>query len=90
MKLKNGFLLREVGGTHVVVPIGERVVDFNGLVTLNETGRFLWERLMDGSDEASLVRALTDEYEVNDDDAVHDVHAFVCDLADKGLLDSDA
>lgn len=38
MKIKKDFMLREIVGTWIVVPLGERVVDFNGMVTLNETG----------------------------------------------------
>ena len=46
MTLKKGFMLRSIAGTHVVIPLGERVVDFNGILTLNETGAFLWELLL--------------------------------------------
>jgi len=44
MKLKEGFMLRQVAGEHVVLPVGADV-DFNGMITLNETGAFLWNRL---------------------------------------------
>ena len=45
MKLKDGFLLKEIAGSWVVVPVGEQVVDFQMMITLNETGAFLWEKL---------------------------------------------
>ena len=44
MKLKDGFVLRKVGGDNIVVPTGD-TLDLNMMVTLNETGRFLWEKL---------------------------------------------
>ena len=46
MKIKEGFLLREVAGKYVVVPLGAQSVDFRCLITLNEAGTFLW-RLME-------------------------------------------
>ena len=42
MKLKEDFLLRQVADTWVVMPIGQEMLDFNGMLTLNETGAFLW------------------------------------------------
>ena len=47
MKLKEGFMLKEVAGSYIVIPVGQ--VDFTAMITVNETGAFLWEQLMDGS-----------------------------------------
>lgn len=63
MKIKSGFLLRSIAGNHVIVPIGDRVNEFNGIITVNETGAFLFKQLEKGADEASLVQALMDNYE---------------------------
>ena len=43
MKIKKGFVVREVGGENVAVPVGERSKDFHGMIRLNSTGRFLWD-----------------------------------------------
>ena len=43
MKIKNGFIVREVGGENVVVPVGEMSKVFHGMINLNETGAFLWK-----------------------------------------------
>lgn len=66
MKIKDGFMLREIVGTWLVVPIGERVVDFNGMITLSDTGAFLWN-IMSEKDcsEEELISALLSEYEVD-------------------------
>ena len=50
MKIKSGFMLYEVAGSYVVVPAGDEPLDFNGMVTLNETGAFLWKQLEQGCD----------------------------------------
>lgn len=36
--IKNWFMLREIAGQSVVVPIGSEVVEFNGIMTLSESG----------------------------------------------------
>lgn len=76
MKLKEGFLLREVAGETVVIPTGANL-DLNMMITLNDTGRFLWEHLENETDVDTLVGALLAEYEVDESTARAAVIAFV-------------
>ncbi|MBQ9414032.1 MAG: PqqD family protein [Clostridia bacterium] len=87
MKLKNGFLLKELAGDHVVVPVGQAALDLRGMITLNETGAFLWERLQTGQTEDALVSAMLEEYDVAPDIARKDVRAFVEMLRQQQLLE---
>lgn len=87
MKPKEGFLLREVGDTSIVVATGTAATEFSGLITLNQTGTFLWRCLEKGVTEDELVTALTNEYEINEDIARRDVQAFIHRAKDAGLLD---
>ena len=86
MKIKEGFVLREVAGDIVVIPSGD-TLDLNMMITLNETGRFLWERLEQGAEKEDLVQALTQEYEVSVEDAKAHIDGFVAKLNENGLLD---
>lgn len=85
MKLKEGFLLRQVAGQTVVLPTGGEL-DLNMMITLNDTGTFLWERLRTETDEAALVAALLAEYDVDEATARKSVAAFVKKLDDNGFL----
>ena len=85
MKIKEGFLLRQVAGQTVVLPAGNDL-DLNMMITLNNTGAFLWERLQSETDEAALVAALLAEYDVDGDTARKSVAAFVKKLNDNGFL----
>ena len=85
MKLKEGFVLREVAGDVVVIPSGD-TLDLNMMITLNDTGRFLWERLEKGAEKSDLVQALTQEDEVSAQDAQAHVEHFVAKLDENGLL----
>ena len=87
MKIKNNFVLRNVADTWVVLPLGENTVDFNGMLTLNETGVLLWKALESGCDKAALVKALTDEYEVADNVAAADVEIFIAKLASADCIE---
>ena len=85
MKLKDGFILRAVAGETVVLPPGG-VTDFDMMITLNDTGRFLWERLAVGAEESELVSALLAEYDVTEELAAQSVSAFVARLKELDFL----
>ncbi len=87
MKLKNGFVLRQIGGSYVVVAVGLQTLDFKGMIRLNETGAFLWEKLTaEDRTKEDLVAALTAEYDVDEATASHDVDVFVRSLQEADLL----
>ena len=77
MKIKEGFILRNVAGSFVVVPIGDATIDFNGMMNLNETGAFLFEKMIEGTTRDDLIKALTDEYDVDEETASKDVDIFI-------------
>ena len=86
MKLKDGFVLRRIGGHHIVVPIGAQTVDFNCMLTLNDTGAFLWQKLQEEITEEALTAALLEEYDVTEDAARADVARFIDSLREAALL----
>ena len=85
MKLKDGFILRTVAGETVVLPTAG-VTDFDMMITLNDTGKFLWERLAVGAEETELVSALLAEYDVTEELAAQSVAAFVARLKELDFL----
>ncbi len=87
MKIKDGFMLREVAGTYVVVPVGERSEQFNGMVNLNEIGAFIWKVLENGSDRAGVISAMLAEYDVTEEIAAKDADNFINILSENGLLE---
>ena len=86
MKIKEGFILREVAGNYIVVAVGDAVKGFNGVINLNETGAFLWRILEKGSDKKGLLDALLSEYDVSEDIAAKDVKTFIDKLTEAGLV----
>ncbi len=86
MKIKDGFILRDVAGSYIVVPVGSQTLDFRCMITLNETGAFLWQQLQQEQEATALVEALLAEYEVEPDVAKADVDRFVESLQEADLL----
>jgi len=89
MKIKSGYMLREVVGHYVVIPIGARTVDFTGVITLNSTGAFLWESISGGITEDELEKKLIAVYGIDADTAHGDIRDFLNVLEDNDLLDTD-
>ncbi len=86
MKIKDGFILREVADSFIVVAVGDAVKNFKGVINLNETGALLWKTLQNGAEEKDLVDALLDNYEVEKELAEKDVLAFITKLTEAGLI----
>ncbi len=87
MKIKSGFVLKDVAGSNLIVPIGENLVDFSQMITLNETGAFLFKKLIDGADINTLASAMTEEYDIDIDTAIEDVSKFTELLKNEGMLE---
>lgn len=86
MKIVDGFILRQVAGDYVVVAVGNAVKKFNGVISLNETGAFMWKLLSEGITEEELVKAVLGEYSVDEETAEADVKAFVAKLKEADLV----
>ena len=88
MKIKSGFILRDVGGKTFVVAVGERSREFKSMVTLNETGKFIWQTLEGGATIDDVVDAILSTYECDDRAMVeNDVKLFVEKLERDGILE---
>lgn len=77
MKQNPDFLLREVADSLVLVPVGQATKSFPGMITLNTTGKFLWELLEADQTAETLIAALLDRYEVTEEVAAKDVATFL-------------
>lgn len=85
MKLKTGFVLQEVAGETVVLPV-DSALDMNMMITLNGTAKFLWQLLERDTTKEALVDALLGEYEVDRPTAQVCVDNFVKELENNGFL----
>ena len=86
MKIRPGFVLKDVSDVTIVVPAGAASLDFNGMVTLNETGKFLWVLLQNDTTEDELLKEMLKEYEVDEATARAGISRFVSELKKEGLL----
>ena len=65
MHIKKQLVLREIAGDYALIPIGDTILNNNGLFSLTETAARIWELLPTADGESALVDALLEEYEVD-------------------------
>lgn len=87
MKIKEDFVLRRVANTWTVLPLSADVLNFDGMLTLNESGATLWNVLSEGSSVEGLADALIAEYEVTREQALADAEEFINMLKNVGCIE---
>ena len=87
MKIKDGYLLDEIGGQKVAVSLDQSEDKYSGVIKMNEVGAFLWEKLQEDCTVEELVAAVTAEYEVDEDTARADIEKFVSKLKENRILE---
>ena len=89
MRIKNGFVLRQVCGENVIVGEGLGAINFGKMLALNETAAWLWQQAVAMSDFTvdALAQKLCDEYEVSLDEAQADVASIVTEWQQVGVIE---
>lgn len=87
MNIKPGYKLRKMCGSSIVVAVGKASSDFNGMVTLNESGELLWNRLAEGAEIKDLTAALVEEYGIDEITALTDVQEFISKIEGAGFIE---
>ena len=87
MKIKEGFILRDVAGQTIVVAVGKMSKNFNRIIKLNSTGKFIWEKLSSDIERDDLVASLVAEYDIDEATASSDADKFIDALKGADILE---
>lgn len=87
MKLTQEFVLRNIAGDNMLIPVVGLQDNFHGIITLNETGIFIWKQIAAGLEEDAIVDALCLEYEVSREKAALDVASVCKNFRELGVLE---
>ncbi|MDD6658978.1 MAG: PqqD family protein [Eubacteriales bacterium] len=87
MKLKNGIVTNSIDGESFAIATGEAAKKFNGLIKNNATAAFIFELLKEEQSEESIVKAMTDKYDVDENTARADVNELLNLLKSKNLIE---
>lgn len=87
MKLKDGIVTNSIDGESFAIATGKAAKDFNGLIKNNPTAAFIFELLKKEQTEDSIVNAMLDKYEVDEETVRNDVRALLELLKSKNLIE---
>lgn len=68
MKIIDNYMLKEIAGNYIVIPVGQNIIDYKSMLHLNETGAFIWKKLENETSYQDLLDALANEYEASSDE----------------------
>ena len=89
MKLKAKYILRTVADKTVAIAVEQGGEKTDGVITLNDTGAFIFGKINEGNDFDTIVDKFFDEYEVTREEAAKAVETFVDYLKTSDLLEDD-
>lgn len=86
MKINGEFILREIAGDTILVPVGQTALKFNGIITLEPVGATIWKSLEAGLNFEEILTKILDTFEVERDRAETDLKEFLAQLEKQGFL----
>ena len=87
MKKKETFILRTIGDSHVMMPVGSTALKFNGLITANETAAFIWEHIEEVESAQELAELVCREFDVSADRAAAECETLINQLKKAGWIE---
>ena len=89
MKIKDGFLLKNIAGEWVVVPTGDRALRMQGAMILNDVASFIWRQLLSSVLYEAVLDAIVNDYDIERSEAQRDLDAFLNRLKELDALDDE-
>lgn len=86
MKINGDFMIREIAGDTILVATGQASQNFNGMITLNEVGAFILQKIEECKNENELISKILDEFEVDKNIAREDTKEFIEQLLKMGIV----
>lgn len=88
MKVKKGFVLRDVCGEHIIVAEGRENIDFNNIISMNDTAAFVWSKILEKEFTVDdMTDCVTEEYDIDRDTALKDCTALASQWIEAGIVE---
>lgn len=89
MKIKSGFVLKNIAGESIIMPVGDNIKKFDGAIVLNEVSAFVWSKLENGTSRNELVEHILAEFDVDADKAAADLDVLLEKLIGYGVIEEE-
>lgn len=86
-KVRKDFIMREVMGEYLVVPVGKAAGELHGIITINDTGAAIWRALQKGATLDQLAEAIVEEFDIDIETARADAEEYIKLLDSHNILE---
>lgn len=88
MRIKKGFVLRNICGENIIVAEGKENIDFTKIISMNESSAYLWKNVEEKDFTVDMLKKLlTDRYDVDDTTAANDAEKLASDWVEAGIVE---
>ena len=87
MKINGDFILRELAGEQILVPVGQTALRFNGIIVLQPVAASIWKGLAEGLEREALLERILEQFEVEAELAAQDLDSFLAQLQANGFIE---
>ena len=89
MKINGEYILREVAGDTILVPVGNTALRFNGIIALEPVGALIWKGLEAGKDRDCILTEILEKFDVDEKTASNDLDEFLDQLMSEKFVKID-
>lgn len=87
MKIKEGFVTREIANTIIAVPTGELVNVFRGMIKLTDSSKFVWDLLQEDITIDEIASKVSQKYDIDINKAKADAEKFINNLRNANIIE---
>lgn len=87
MKIRKGFVVREIAGEIIAVPTGELVKEFQEIITLTKSAKFVWDLLQEDRTIEDVKSKLVEKYKIDEERVQKDVEQFIEELRKANIIE---
>lgn len=89
MKARKDFILRNLVGEYLLMPVGDNIGRFRGTLLMNEMSVFVWEKMQESVSRDELLREILNHYEIDEKTAAADLDGLLDGLKRLGVIEDD-
>ncbi len=88
MKIKGEFVLREIAGDTMLVPVGQTALKMNGMIILDASAALIWKALEEEKSREEILEQIVNRFDVTEETAGKDLDEFLDQMKEADLLES--
>lgn len=89
MKINGEFILREIAGDAILIPVGNTALQFNGIIALGPVGAVIWNGLAADKNRSQILNDILEQFETDPITASKDLDEFLEQLVAENLIELD-